>query len=324
MAKVAVIVPIYNVEKYVLKCIKSLLKQTFSDIEIYAVSDGSPDNSMKILQQITDNRLQIIEKENGGYGSVLEYSLKRINSEYFLICDPDDWLEENAIEKLVETADKCNSDLVFSDINLVYSDGIIKPFNTASELYKIEYNTIYTDLTNFAFASWSPHAKLYKTSIGKSIIFPHKVNFTDQLLYLVFLSNSKSAVYIKENLANYYFERPGNSSNELENYTIKAFNQQTTVIHSIMEQVNDNSSIYSCIMCSLLYSVVGITDKCKIHHMNRNNAIVNDLLFFYKTINRDKMSIIREIKSNKKSREVLKRLKYFMILSFPKFYIKYL
>ena len=93
--KVTIIVPIYNVEKYIEKCLRSLLAQSFSEFEVWAIDDGSPDNSSDIVKEFCkkDSRIKLIQKENGGYGSVLEYAIKRIETEYFLICDPDDWLE---------------------------------------------------------------------------------------------------------------------------------------------------------------------------------------------------------------------------------------
>ena len=102
MSKVTIVVPIYNVEKYVAKCLDSLIKQTFKDIEIWAISDGSPDNSVNIVKRYAakDDRVKCIEKENGGYGSVLEYAIKNIKTDYFLICDPDDWISDEAIETL--------------------------------------------------------------------------------------------------------------------------------------------------------------------------------------------------------------------------------
>ena len=101
-ADVTIIVPIYNVEKYVEKCIRSLLSQTFKNIQILAVDDGSPDNSKDIIRKLSkkDDRVKLVVKENGGYGSVLQYAIKNIQTEYFIVCDPDDWLRKDAVEKL--------------------------------------------------------------------------------------------------------------------------------------------------------------------------------------------------------------------------------
>ena len=124
MAKVTIVVPIYNVEKYLPKCLDSLISQTFKDIEIWAISDGSPDNSVKIIKEYEkkDKRVKCIEKENGGYGSVLEYAIKNIKTKYFLICDPDDWISEDAIEVLYGAAEDNKLDFVRAAYYDVYSD----------------------------------------------------------------------------------------------------------------------------------------------------------------------------------------------------------
>ena len=108
MAEITVVVPIYNVEEYIGKCLVSLINQTFTNFEVWAINDGSPDNSSNIVEEYSkqDKRIKLINKENGGYGSVLEYGIKNISSKYFLVCDPDDWLETNALEELYNFAEK--------------------------------------------------------------------------------------------------------------------------------------------------------------------------------------------------------------------------
>ena len=101
MSKVTIIVPIYNVEEYVAKCLDSLLRQTYSDYVIYAVNDGSPKNEQPIIDRYAaayPEKVVAIRKENGGYGSVLEMAIARLDSEYFLVCDPDDYLADDALE----------------------------------------------------------------------------------------------------------------------------------------------------------------------------------------------------------------------------------
>lgn len=223
MAKVSIIVPIYNVEKYVAKCLDSLIRQTFKDIEIWAVIDGSPDNSAKIVKDYAENdkRIKCIEKENGGYGSVLEYAINNITTDYFLICDPDDWLEENAIEILYSKALKNDLDLVMANHNIVYDDGMIKNvsmISTYPNVFVPKFETIYTKdngLDKFLFLQVSPHAKLYKTSVAKGIVFPHKVSYTDNVLYFVFILRCKRAMCLEEPLAYYLIEREGNTMTDV-------------------------------------------------------------------------------------------------------------
>ena len=132
-SKITIIVPIYNVEKYVAKCLDSLIKQTMKDFEVFAVIDGSPDNSIDIVRKYEkkDSRIKCIDKENGGYGSVLEYSIKNIKTEYFLICDPDDWLAENALEVLYNKAQETGADIVAGDKYFVYSDDNKTEYNSS-------------------------------------------------------------------------------------------------------------------------------------------------------------------------------------------------
>lgn len=156
MAKVSIIVPIYNVEKYLPKCLDSLINQTFKDIEIWAISDGSPDNSVSIIKKYAkkDKRVKCIEKENGGYGSVLEYAIKNIKTEYFLICDPDDWLREDAVEVLYNTANNKKVDLVVGSKYLVYNDNSEEKYdNTKLDYFnvEIENNVVYKEMEKSFF-----------------------------------------------------------------------------------------------------------------------------------------------------------------------------
>ena len=133
---VSIIVPIYKVEKYLKKCIESLIKQTYNNIEIFLVDDGSPDNCGKICDDFSkiDSRIKVTHKENGGYGSVLEYSINHILGKYFLICDPDDWLNENAVEELYNCMISNNVDFVIGRKKLVKRAEFEKYLNNNIEI----------------------------------------------------------------------------------------------------------------------------------------------------------------------------------------------
>ena len=243
MTKVSIIVPIYNVEKYLPKCLDSLINQTFKDIEIWAISDGSPDNSVDIIKKYAkkDDRVKCIEKENGGYGSVLEYAIERIKTEYFLICDPDDWLREDAIEILYSEAKKEKVDLVvgakylvYNDSNEeVYDDSIIKNINLEIK-EKEKYSG--DELGKAFFLTPSPHSKLYKTKYAKKIKFPRKVSFTDFLLYSLYINECQSFMYISDALSYYLVDRPGNTMTDVNP---KVFDYHCTVFESVIKQSNN-------------------------------------------------------------------------------------
>lgn len=238
-AKVSIIVPIYNVEKYVEKCLESLLNQTFKEIEIWAISDGSPDNSINIVKKYSekDKRVKCIEKENGGYGSVLEYAISKIETPYFLICDPDDWIKNDAIEKLYNIAVKNDVDFVRAGYYKVFSDNGTEIYNSGvlyENIYSPVMNAVYTDdLIKLLFLSESPHAKLYKTDLAKNIKFPKKVSFTDGVLYKLYIPKIKSAYILEDGLAFYLIDREGNTVTDVKP---KIIDQHYVVFKSIMEQ----------------------------------------------------------------------------------------
>ena len=101
MPKISVIVPIYNVEKYLAKCLDTILAQTFSDIEIICVNDGSTDNSRKILSEYAkkDSRIKIVDKKNGGLSSARNAGMKVAQGEFISFIDSDDWIDETLLSK---------------------------------------------------------------------------------------------------------------------------------------------------------------------------------------------------------------------------------
>lgn len=253
---ITVIVPIYNVEKYLRKCLLSLINQTYKNFEVLAVDDGSPDNSSKVVREYIkkDSRIRLVQKENGGYGSVLQYAIENIESKYFLVCDPDDWLEKNALEVLYNTAQRSNLDIVVADKFDVYVGENKKNYSKFKpNNFKIKPNQIYTsrnDIYKFSFGFVSPHAKLYKTDIVKNIKFPKKVSFTDFLLFMVALANAKSILYVDKPLANYLIDRPGNTTTEK---SLKKIDDYCTVWDITYKEIN-KKNIDKAILFYRLYS----------------------------------------------------------------------
>lgn len=117
MPKVSVIMPIYNVEKYLDEALESVKRQTLKDIEIVCVNDGSTDSSLEIIQKYAegDPRFVIIDKENGGYGKAMNAGMDKATSEYIGILEPDDFIPLNMFEDLYEAAAKNDLDIVKGD-----------------------------------------------------------------------------------------------------------------------------------------------------------------------------------------------------------------
>lgn len=139
MIKVSVIIPVYNVEKLLRKCLDSILNQTLKDIEIIIVNDGSPDNSQQIIDEYTKqcpNTITSIIKENGGQGSARNVGISIAKGEYISFVDSDDYLSPTALEEMYNLAKKRKSDIVICDMIDHYPDKTIYHNCT-------KYNSIY-------------------------------------------------------------------------------------------------------------------------------------------------------------------------------------
>ncbi|MBP3891880.1 MAG: glycosyltransferase family 2 protein [Solobacterium sp.] len=242
MAQVTVIVPIYNVEKYLRACFESLLQQTSDDFVVLAINDGSPDASEEIIKEYVakyPDKIYGIKKENGGYGSVLQVAFKELKTPYFLVCDPDDTLAPNAVEKLLELARLSNADLTIGAKTFVYDGKEEQDYDPAynREFATLRVQSVYNqgddDFADLFFVDPSPHAKLYRKSLVKDIQFPEKVGYTDNLLFYISLLNSKKVIYTDESLANYLIDRPGNTMTDV---SYKALNGQILVFKTILAQ----------------------------------------------------------------------------------------
>ena len=121
---ISIIVPVYKVEKYLEKCVKSILKQTYTNLEIILVDDGSPDNSGKMCDELAkvDDRIKVYHKKNGGLSDARNYGVERANGEYIGFVDSDDYIHECMYEKLYEAIKKSGTLIVECGVTRVYKN----------------------------------------------------------------------------------------------------------------------------------------------------------------------------------------------------------
>lgn len=209
---VSVIVPVYNCESFLKKCISSIINQSYTDLEIILVDDGSTDNSGMICDSFRekDSRIRVIHKENGGVSAARNAGIAEASGEFICFVDSDDWLPNNSIEILVKRAYEDNSDFcvgAYKNVGIRKTDIRSIPDKT------VNIEQVY-DILQFRFAFKSPWAKLFRTSIihqnqlgfildipfGEDTIFVwsylsycQKISMISSLLYYYSLLNTSNA-----------------------------------------------------------------------------------------------------------------------------------
>lgn len=201
MKKVSIIVPVYNKEKFLDKLLKSLLDQSYKNIEILLIDDGSKDNSLKICKSYKDERIKVIHKENGGVSSARNIGLEIAKGDYIAFVDADDYIEKDYIKKLVTNIKKY--DICECGYNRVNEEGEILEKNILqnellSDNYKIQ--KAYLNYNNTNDFLWN---KLFKKETLENIKFPKYKCSEDYLFIAKVFKNVKSKITIPDTLYNY-------------------------------------------------------------------------------------------------------------------------
>ena len=223
MIKVSIIVPFYNVENYIEKCLQSLVNQTLEDIEILLVNDGSQDGTEVIAKQFVEkypNKITYLEKENGGLSDARNYAIPYAKGEYIAFLDSDDYVETNMYEEMYNKAKKENLDYVECDFLWEYPDKILvskgKQYNNIKEMF------MYTRVV-----AWN---KLIKREIinNNNLEFPKGYRYEDVEFFYKLLPHIKSYGIVQKPFV-HYIQRENSISN--------VQNTRTKEIIDILEHV---------------------------------------------------------------------------------------
>ena len=228
--KVSVIVPVYNVEKYLKKCLDSIINQTYKDLEIIIVNDGSNDNSHKIINKYLkkDKRIKYFYKENGGLSSARNYGIEKSTGDFIAFIDSDDYINLNMIELMVNKMVLENSDVCICDIIDESEDGTIN-----SILKGVNFNDI--TIENVLLSLPSACNKIFKKDI-LNIEFPKDKYYEDLGTIQIILSNCSSISYLNKPLY-HYIQRSGSIMHQ------KKYNKKLEDIFYILERLYTNNSL---------------------------------------------------------------------------------
>ncbi len=208
---ISVIVPVYNVEQYLNKCVDSIINQTYKNLEIILVDDGSPDNCGEICEKYAqkDDRIKVIHKENGGQGSARNMGLDISKGEYIAFVDSDDWIDSDMYECMMSDLLEHSADMSMCNFWIVNGEKISA--EAEQEDIIIMNNK---QLMEFYYSdsrmNTSPCNKLYKKDLWEGIRYPEKVFREDELILYKVMLKANKAVHI--GLPKYfYYIRIGSS-----------------------------------------------------------------------------------------------------------------
>lgn len=175
--KLSVIVPVYNTERFLRKCLDSIFAQTFTDYEIIVVNDASPDHSQEIIDEYMQKHscITCIKKPNGGISDARNAGLKIASGEYISFIDSDDYIREDMFERMIEKAESEDFDIVCCDMDYIFEDGSTKTVSSHIETDLHHFEEIKASMTRIYPAPWN---KIYHRRL-----FDHDVRFTKGVWY---------------------------------------------------------------------------------------------------------------------------------------------
>lgn len=204
--KISIVIPVYNAEKYLEECIQSAINQTYPNIEVIAVDDGSTDSSLQILKKFS-NKIKIIEKENGGMSSALNEGIRVMTGEWFKWLSADDVLYPNAVEVLVSEANKLKNKknyVLFSNWEMIDSDGkilrkVVEP--NYNELSQFDLNILLLD----HYIGNGTTSLIHKSTLDEYGTFDGNPRFVEdyELLLRYSLLHNVRLYFISKSLAKY-------------------------------------------------------------------------------------------------------------------------
>lgn len=207
---ISVIIPVYNVEKYLEKCVQSVINQTYKNLEIILVDDGSTDSSGKMCDEIskTDSRIKVIHKKNGGISDTRNAALKIATGDYFGFVDSDDYIASDMFETLCNLLENNNSDISIVSFYEFYKNKLIgvrdsKNLENLSKLDAIKELLIDSKIQSY---TWN---KLFKKELFNNLEFPVGKNFEDIATTLLLFERANKVTLLEE--PKYYYVRRDDS-----------------------------------------------------------------------------------------------------------------
>ena len=266
---ISVIVPVYKVEKYLKRCVESIVNQTYRNLEIILVDDGSPDRCGEMCEQFAheDDRIKVIHKENGGLSDARNAGLEIYKGSYVVFVDSDDWLDADMIEILYKTLKKNKADIAECSYRNYFCDCIKEETECNAEIVVGNSEFALESMLDWKYFKPNAWNKLYKRSVIADIRYPKGKLHEDEFTTYKYIYNAERLVYVDVSKYNYDRRRTdsitGEKFREANLDACLAFRErmyflQEKGISSFEKKMND---IYCWVVLDRLY-------KCYLENVN--------------------------------------------------------
>lgn len=321
MVEVSIIIPVYNAERYLRRCLDTIVNQTFKNLEIILINDGSTDNSLNIMNQYKrkHKNIEIINQQNSGQGEARNKGMSIAKGNYITFADADDWLSEDYVEVLYETIKNNNADISVCNMIMVMSKTFKEIKSMKFPKSELNGDEAVRDLLQDKELKSYPWGKLYKKSIflENNIIFPARMFYEDLgIIFQAFYYCSKIALV--NEYCYYYFQSEESSTRAPNPKTIHDRIKALTMVKEFLlnkKSMDKYENEYNHFCLFHLYIICRKINTWKLHidYEDMINNILN-------LINKDKISkeLLSKTSLNSKQKRELSLLKY------PKIYNSYI
>lgn len=310
---VSIIVPIYNVEEYLAKCVDSILAQTYKNIEIILVNDGSPDNCLNICLAYAknDSRVTVINKKNGGLSDARNAGIAKATGKYLVFIDSDDYIENNMIEELYNNITKNQADISICNFYITIDNIDTKNKCILNKVINSDgrnvYEMIYSKYAIQTIVSWN---KMYKKELFDKCKYPVGLIHEDQYIICDILNQCKRVSYITDKFLYHYVQR--------KNSIMKTFNMKR---FDIVKGLNERILFFEKINEGKLVARTKLEKVQSLHYIlseyeKTKNDSDNDRVV--ENYRKEYLKTLEEIKIN--DLNILSKLKYILIKKNPKLY----
>ncbi|MBS5402038.1 MAG: glycosyltransferase [Bifidobacterium sp.] len=203
---ISVIVPVYNVKPYIAKCLDSIMRQTYTNIEIIVVDDGSTDGSEHICDEYAnkDQRIIVIHQKNGGLAAARNTGIDAAHGEYLGFVDSDDFIEPFMYEKLLNAAQQNSCTLAVCGINYVFDDGKVIPKANIEPNQVFDFPRAITEMNTYRLFDMGAWSKLYKSNLFDDIRFPIGKLSEDFFIMFKIFDRAQKVAFVSDACYNYY------------------------------------------------------------------------------------------------------------------------